>query len=394
MWISGSASSSTMVLSTSVSSPPSFNSAFLPSERSSSRTSRGRRWNTTFTGCARTAMTLSCNSRVWRLSENRASTNTAASRLGSIVARSVSMDCVMTISPTRFISLSMRSRSTRMVPPPARRAKAPRVAAHRRRMNGVGGRRGRLALRLRRRLRRLAFRDGGLVGRRSARPSSGALTDVLMVRKERLQCLRHCRRWSASVLTVTVQERWQLKGSRSAMRERARVARYLDGAEDLERIEHHARIERPAEHVRVGADAHREGPSGRWQRALRARAASGSGDGPKSMSNSEGRAGRRRAAEGLERRDQGWLDIELAAVPRRGNQRAEDVAGLKKRGDRGRLDRDTAGAQGIEARFEAMGKGDKIAEPERACAALDRMHRAEGAVDILGAARPSAIAAR
>ena len=66
MWISGSASSSTMVLSTSVSSPPSFSSAFLPSERSSSRTSRGRRWKTTFTGCARTAMTLSCSSRVWR----------------------------------------------------------------------------------------------------------------------------------------------------------------------------------------------------------------------------------------------------------------------------------------------------------------------------------------
>ena len=69
-----------------------------------------------------------------------------------------------------------------------------------------------------------------------------------------------------------------------------------------------------------------------------------------------------RAAECLERGDQGWLDVELGAVARCRDERAEDVAGLQKRSDRRRLDRDTAGAQGIEARFEAMGEGDEIAE--------------------------------
>ena len=64
MWVSGSLSRSMIVLSTSVVSPTISSRTFLPVLADSSRTSRGMRWNTDFTGWARIDMTLSLSSRV------------------------------------------------------------------------------------------------------------------------------------------------------------------------------------------------------------------------------------------------------------------------------------------------------------------------------------------
>ncbi len=50
--------------STSVFSPDISRRTFLDVFPASSRTSRGMRWNTAFTGCARIDMTLSLSSRV------------------------------------------------------------------------------------------------------------------------------------------------------------------------------------------------------------------------------------------------------------------------------------------------------------------------------------------
>ncbi|MNY37148.1 hypothetical protein D3C86_1716860 [compost metagenome] len=59
MWVIGSARRSTTVLSTSVSSPDVTRRTRLPVISATSRTRRGMRWNTDFTGWARMAMTLS-----------------------------------------------------------------------------------------------------------------------------------------------------------------------------------------------------------------------------------------------------------------------------------------------------------------------------------------------
>ena len=64
MWVSGSDSRSITVLSTSVFSPSVTRRTCLLTIAAVSRTRRGMRWNTLFTGWARMAMTLSWISRV------------------------------------------------------------------------------------------------------------------------------------------------------------------------------------------------------------------------------------------------------------------------------------------------------------------------------------------
>ncbi len=71
MWVSGSARRSMTVLSTSVASPSVTRRTDLPVIAATSRTSRGIRWNTDFTGWARIAMTLSWISRVSCSSSSR-----------------------------------------------------------------------------------------------------------------------------------------------------------------------------------------------------------------------------------------------------------------------------------------------------------------------------------
>ena len=63
MWVSGSASRSITVLSTSVLSPRVTSLAFLPVASEASRTMRDMRWKSGFTGWARIAMTPSWMSR-------------------------------------------------------------------------------------------------------------------------------------------------------------------------------------------------------------------------------------------------------------------------------------------------------------------------------------------
>lgn len=114
-WVSGSPIRSITVLSSSVASPSTSIWTRLPVDASSSRTMRGTRLNTDFTGCARIAIALSCSSRVsWSRS---ASSSTAARPLET--SRCDSIDWVMTSSPTRSTSRSSFSRSTRIVAPAA-----------------------------------------------------------------------------------------------------------------------------------------------------------------------------------------------------------------------------------------------------------------------------------
>ena len=115
MWVSGSASSSTTVLSTSVDSPSVRSRTSLPVASATSRTIRDMRWNSGRTGWARIAITLSWISRVSRSSSSRLLVTSRSRTWLECSTRCVSMAWLMTSSPTRLMSLSTRSRSTRIV---------------------------------------------------------------------------------------------------------------------------------------------------------------------------------------------------------------------------------------------------------------------------------------
>ena len=104
------------VLSTSVLSPSVTRRTGLPVMSATSRTMRGMRWNTDFTGCARIAMTLSWISRVScsQLVEAHVDDGGALrARFSMTLCDSIAW--LMTSSPTRSIRRSTRSRSTRIV---------------------------------------------------------------------------------------------------------------------------------------------------------------------------------------------------------------------------------------------------------------------------------------
>ncbi len=114
---SGSPIFSSTVLSSSVVSPVTFSSIFLPRRWPRSRTRRGKRLNTKLMGNMRTRMTLSCSARMWRSSCASALRNSPASRPSSGAASWLNTDWVITSSPTEFSSSSIFSMLTRIDPP-------------------------------------------------------------------------------------------------------------------------------------------------------------------------------------------------------------------------------------------------------------------------------------
>ena len=81
---------------------------------------RGKRLNTKLIGNMRTRMTLSCSSRTLRSSCARPERNCSATAPDSLSPSWLSMDCVMTSSPTVFISSSIFSVLTRIELPSPR----------------------------------------------------------------------------------------------------------------------------------------------------------------------------------------------------------------------------------------------------------------------------------
>ncbi len=115
MWVIGSDRRSITVLSTSVPSPSVIRRACFLVWAATSRTSRGMRWNTDFTGWARMAMTLSWISRVSCSSSSKPTAMVDDRASPASWTRWASMAWLITSSPTRLMRRSTRSRSTRMV---------------------------------------------------------------------------------------------------------------------------------------------------------------------------------------------------------------------------------------------------------------------------------------
>ena len=111
---SGSPIFSSTVLSSSVCSPESCSSIFLPSRFDRSRTRRGKRLNTVPTGNMRTRMTLSCSSRMFVSSCARPDRSRSACMPSKCLLSWLSIDWVITISPTVFSSSSIFSMATRI----------------------------------------------------------------------------------------------------------------------------------------------------------------------------------------------------------------------------------------------------------------------------------------
>ena len=107
----GSLMVSTMVLSTSVSSPTNTNRAFLFNFLLISRTTRFIFWNVADTGTIRRDMETSCSSSV-SLRSWRADLVKVSSLSPFRSGEAVTMDSVMTISPTRAIKVSSLERLT------------------------------------------------------------------------------------------------------------------------------------------------------------------------------------------------------------------------------------------------------------------------------------------
>jgi hypothetical protein len=112
MWVSGSLIASSRVLSSSVSLPIVSSSTSLPVCRARSRTIRGYFDQALSIGCIRVFMTEPWSSVVMRSS--RCSVATSAASSVSLVNCRIWLR-LRTSSPTRFISVSSRSTSTRMV---------------------------------------------------------------------------------------------------------------------------------------------------------------------------------------------------------------------------------------------------------------------------------------
>ena len=128
-WVRGSAMRSIRPLSSSVLSPMVLSSICLFSFWARSRTTRGKRENTTEIGIMRIDITDSCMSRVLRSSCARPLCRRSNSIGSSTEADCASMAWVITSSPTRLISLSTLSISTRIeVSPPAARGALRRSA--------------------------------------------------------------------------------------------------------------------------------------------------------------------------------------------------------------------------------------------------------------------------
>ncbi len=115
MLVIGSVSRSITVLSTSVPSPSVTSRACLPVRLAISRTRRGIRWKTAFTGWARMAVTLSWISRVSCSRPSRPTRTLEALEKPASITFWASMAWLITSSPTRSIRRSTRSRSTRIV---------------------------------------------------------------------------------------------------------------------------------------------------------------------------------------------------------------------------------------------------------------------------------------
>src|SRR5690349_8597502 len=112
MWVSGSLIASMMVLSSSVSRPSISSRACFWHAIARSRTTRGNLAQTFPIGCIRVFMTPSCSSVVIRLSRCEVAWTTGSS-LPAVCCRIWFR--ASTSSPTRFISRSSNSTSTRML---------------------------------------------------------------------------------------------------------------------------------------------------------------------------------------------------------------------------------------------------------------------------------------
>ena len=111
-WVSGSLVASRMVRSSSVSLPSISTRTFLPQVRDRSRTTRGTFCQMLSMGCMRVFMTPSCSSLAMRFSRCEERTRSVSSR---VLACCTIWLRVSTSSPTRFMSASSRSTSTRML---------------------------------------------------------------------------------------------------------------------------------------------------------------------------------------------------------------------------------------------------------------------------------------
>ena len=119
-WVRGSVIASSRLLSRSVSCPLSTSSASLPQSLATSRTRRGKRRNSCSTGTIRTFITERCRSfktRAWKAmaSAKRPRETSLGECFVSSFNACCSIDLPMINSPTRLITLSMRSASTRSV---------------------------------------------------------------------------------------------------------------------------------------------------------------------------------------------------------------------------------------------------------------------------------------
>ena len=117
---SGSFNSSTIVLSSSVSSPKSSRSSSLPNCRARSRAMRGYFWNRRPTGCMRVFITAFCRSPTSRsswLTASSSARNTSCDPLPCMISerRQVRRFLVSPISPDRLSTWSSRAVSMRIV---------------------------------------------------------------------------------------------------------------------------------------------------------------------------------------------------------------------------------------------------------------------------------------
>ena len=120
-WVSGSLTASRIVLSSSVSRPSISRRTGLPQAAPRSRTTRGSLVQRLSIGCMRVFMTTSCSSLVMRFSRADARTSVASP---AVAAWATIWLRVRTSSPTRRISESSRSTSTRMLPSATERRSA------------------------------------------------------------------------------------------------------------------------------------------------------------------------------------------------------------------------------------------------------------------------------
>ena len=104
------------LLSSSVSSPDTSKWSFLWFFVAKSRTKRGNRLKTDPIGSMRIPMTRSWISRMLRSNSPTRSCRIGSREIWKLALRSLSMDCVITSSPTRLIILSILVMSTRIDP--------------------------------------------------------------------------------------------------------------------------------------------------------------------------------------------------------------------------------------------------------------------------------------